>query len=355
MAPCFGAPGEAVYRAGDEIVVCGQLFHTGTRVLTWMDKGGFNAYSPLPSVGTNTDVVPALRYGNRKVTLQKQSKTKYPSNRLALESSNTTKVTPQKKEVNSEEWDLESLREVVHQLVIHYDGCGTARRCFKVLHDERALSCHFIIDLDGTVYQTLDCKERAWHATTANDCSIGIEICNLGALSKDSEGPSIFGQWYRSKRAHSPPSTSSTENGCNENSSGSVYLRPPDDGNGEPIPTTPGFVGRPAVDQIVHGEVQGQELRQWDFTQEQYSALCKLAATLSTALPRIRVKYPSKRGGGGVATAKLPDEELAGFEGYIGHFHVQSNKVDPGPAFQWDFLVEQVASMMQLTKVTDHS
>ena len=60
-------------------------------------------------------------------------------------------------------------------------------------------------------------------------------------------------------------------------------------------------------------------------------------------------------GGGGVATAKLPDEELAGFEGYIGHFHVQSNKVDPGPAFQWDFLVEQVASMMQLTKVTDHS
>jgi N-acetyl-anhydromuramyl-L-alanine amidase AmpD len=55
--------------------------------------------------------------------------------------------------VKSDEWDLEYLREVVHQLVIHYDGCGTARRCFKVLHDERALSCHFIIDLDGTIYQ----------------------------------------------------------------------------------------------------------------------------------------------------------------------------------------------------------
>eukprot|EP00959_Pyramimonas_sp_CCMP1952_P438087 9171344-Pyramimonas_sp.AAC.1 len=31
MAPPFGAPGESVRRAGDEIVVCGQLFHTGTR------------------------------------------------------------------------------------------------------------------------------------------------------------------------------------------------------------------------------------------------------------------------------------------------------------------------------------
>mmetsp|Transcript_27132 Transcript_27132/g.59280 ORF Transcript_27132/g.59280 Transcript_27132/m.59280 type:complete len:200 (-) Transcript_27132:1033-1632(-) len=185
MAPGdFGAPGEAVGRAGDEIVLCGQLFHTGTRVLTWMDKGGFNAYSPLPPVGVTTDAVPALRYGNRKVALQKQSKTRYPSTRLAIDNNNNPKgVTPLKKEVKSEEWDLEYLREVVHQLVIHYDGCGTARRCFRVLHDERALSCHFIIDLDGTIYQTLDCKERAWHATIANDCSVGIEICNLGALS----------------------------------------------------------------------------------------------------------------------------------------------------------------------------
>jgi len=38
-------------------------------------------------------------------------------------------------------------------------------QCFKVLHDHRDLSVHFMLDLDGTIYQTLDLKERAWHAT----------------------------------------------------------------------------------------------------------------------------------------------------------------------------------------------
>src|SRR4051812_43490117 len=31
-------------RKGDEIVVAGQMFHTGTRVVTWMDAGGYDAY-----------------------------------------------------------------------------------------------------------------------------------------------------------------------------------------------------------------------------------------------------------------------------------------------------------------------
>jgi tyrosyl-tRNA synthetase len=47
------------------------------------------------------------------------------------------------------------------------------RQCFKVLHDARDLSVHFMLDLDGTIYQTLDLKERAWHATTSNSRSVG--------------------------------------------------------------------------------------------------------------------------------------------------------------------------------------
>ena len=31
-------------RKGDEIVVAGQFFHTGARVITWMDPGGYDAY-----------------------------------------------------------------------------------------------------------------------------------------------------------------------------------------------------------------------------------------------------------------------------------------------------------------------
>ena len=31
-------------RTGDEIVAAGQFFHTGTRVVLWLDPGGYDAY-----------------------------------------------------------------------------------------------------------------------------------------------------------------------------------------------------------------------------------------------------------------------------------------------------------------------
>src|SRR5438552_19089431 len=40
----MGKPGAPVERRGAEIVVCGQLFHTGAPVVTWMDPGGYDAY-----------------------------------------------------------------------------------------------------------------------------------------------------------------------------------------------------------------------------------------------------------------------------------------------------------------------
>src|SRR5579884_803599 len=48
MAGCKTAPrpGTFVPRTGDEIVVCGQFFHTGTPVVLWMDPGG---YTPIAS------------------------------------------------------------------------------------------------------------------------------------------------------------------------------------------------------------------------------------------------------------------------------------------------------------------
>src|SRR5438045_341937 len=37
-------PGAVLPRAGDEIMVCGQLFHTGAPVILWTDPGGYDAY-----------------------------------------------------------------------------------------------------------------------------------------------------------------------------------------------------------------------------------------------------------------------------------------------------------------------
>src|ERR1043166_5896735 len=41
---CAHRAGKELSRRGDEIVVAGHLFHTGTRVVTWMDPGGYDAY-----------------------------------------------------------------------------------------------------------------------------------------------------------------------------------------------------------------------------------------------------------------------------------------------------------------------
>src|SRR5437773_2739287 len=46
LAGCKTAsrPGAMVTRQGDEIVVAGRFFHTGTPVVLWMDPGGYDAY-----------------------------------------------------------------------------------------------------------------------------------------------------------------------------------------------------------------------------------------------------------------------------------------------------------------------
>ncbi len=37
------------------------------------------------------------------------------------------------------------------------------------------VSAHFVIDQDGVVYQLLDIRDTAWHASAVNSHSIGIE------------------------------------------------------------------------------------------------------------------------------------------------------------------------------------
>src|SRR6185436_10066958 len=170
MTGCKTAPppGTIAARKGDEIVVAGQFVHTGTPVVLWLDPGGYDAYrverrfSPFEKSDweTSTKDVRDLRTPNR-----------YGLRHNSL----TDKEIEQ---VRGGGWDLSLLQKVVDQFVIHFDVCGTSRQCFKVLHDHRDLSVHFMLDVDGTIYQTLDLKERAWHATSSNTRSVGIEIAN---------------------------------------------------------------------------------------------------------------------------------------------------------------------------------
>jgi hypothetical protein len=42
----------------------------------------------------------------------------------------------------------------------------------------------------------------------------------------------------------------------------------------------------------------------------------------------------------------LSDDQLQNYQGLLGHFHVQTNKVDPGPAFQWDLVIEGARKLL---------
>ena len=181
--------GERLPRRGDEIIVCGQLYHTTTKVVTWMDPGGYDAYrvgrrfaarrpGGVPGEGDGESNSNASERGSARYNLRTRGLTKEQIER-----------------VRGGGWDVPLLQQVVDQFVIHFDVCGTSRRCFEVLQDKRGLSVHFMLDIDGTIYQTLDLKERAWHATIANDRSIGIEVANMGAYGLKETNP--LGEWYQ--------------------------------------------------------------------------------------------------------------------------------------------------------------
>jgi N-acetylmuramoyl-L-alanine amidase len=310
----FGKPGAAEPRKGDEIIVAGQMFHTGTPVVLWLDPGGYDGYrverrfSPLDrsdwksSVEDNPSLTTPNRYGLRKSVLNEN----------------------EAQDVRGGGWPLDLLKEKVDQFVIHYDASGTSRQCFKILHDNRDLSVHFMLDLDGTIYQTLDLKERAWHATTSNSRSIGIEIANIGAYPPGNE--TALERWYRT-------------------ADGKTLITIPRDFEPSGIRNS-NLILHPARNEPIRGKIQDEELLQYDFTEQQYQALIKLTATLCKIFPKLPCSFPENEQGK-VFPEKLPDERLESYHGLLGHFHVQSNKTDPGPAFDWERVVRGARTLLE--------
>lgn len=307
FAGCATRPGTPAKRKGDEIMVAGQMFHTGTKVVLWTDPGGYDAYR----VERRFAPLEESDWENTKARVKDQE----TPNRYGLRKGD---LSPDEIErVRGGGWDLPTLQRVVDQFVIHYDVCGISKQCFKILHDYRGLSVHFMLDIDGTIYQTLDVKERARHATISNDRSVGIEIANMGAYGANEL--ETLNTWYGA------------------DASGRLVIKVPDK-LGDPMLRTPNFTGRPARADLVKGNIQGKDLNQYDLTPEQYKALVKLTAALARVLPKIKLDYP--RGPDGkVLPHKLPDEELKKYQGVLGHYHIQTNKIDPGPAFDWDKVI----------------
>ncbi len=312
LSACSSAPrpGDVAQRRSDEIMVCGTLVHTGAPVVLWTDPGGYDAY----------------RVEKRFAPLDQSD---WEHSKGGLETPNRYGIRapglspPLVDQVRGGGWSLDQLRDVVDQFVLHYDVCGTSRTCFRVLQDQRGLSVHFLLDLDGTIYQCLDVKERAWHATIANDRSIGIEIANIGAYPPDKAA--LLDRWYATD-------------------AGGTRVTLPDS-LGDGGIRTPGFVARPARPDRIAGPINGQTLVMYDLTPQQYESLAKLTAALCQTFPKLRPDAP-RDDAEQVLSRTLRPDEFASFHGVLGHFHVQENKADPGPAFDWDRLLTQVRREM---------
>ena len=296
-------------------MVAGQFFHTGTPIVLWLDPGGYDAYR----VERRFSAYDESNWETSKVAVPSLS----TPNRFGLRKSVLTDAETER--VRGGGWDLPLLQEKVDQFVLHFDVSGTSRQCFKVLHDLRCLSVHFMLDLDGTLYQTLDLKERAWHATSSNSRSVGIEIANIGAYPSPDDKP--LQEWYQPDETGRPRIVVPTR-------------------LGESGIRTPGFVPRPARPEPVAGVIQGRQLYQYDLTPEQYAALTRLTAALCQVFPKLKCDYP-RDAGGRLVPGKLPEEQLQGYQGVLGHYHIQTDKVDPGPALQWDKLIDGARSLMQ--------
>lgn len=64
------------------------------------------------------------------------------------------------------------------KIVLHITQGPTAAGAiawFKQSEGPAAVSAHFVIDRDGTIYQLVPLSDTAWHANAANAYSIGIE------------------------------------------------------------------------------------------------------------------------------------------------------------------------------------
>ena len=142
---------------GSSIIVCGKKYDIGQRVVTFEDDPSVNAYTPHRT--DKPSEVPPFQPAKGMAGIRDRWR---PRRLIGADRS------------------VDRLKQVVRQFVVHHDGCQDSRTCFQVLHNERGLSVHFLIDNDGTVFQTLDLVDCAFQAAGVNEISVGVELANRG-------------------------------------------------------------------------------------------------------------------------------------------------------------------------------
>lgn len=161
--------------------------------------------------------------------------------------------------------------------VNHWDVCLSSNSCQKVL-DKRGISVHFLIDNDGTIYQTLDLQHAAFHAgsSRANRPSVGVEISNAYYPK--------YQEWYIKN----------------------------------------GFGERPIVENAwVHGQKLDPFLGFYPAQLDALKALWK-AINRATGIP---YETPTSQFGK-TSTKYVQNVAYGDFTGFVSHYHVSKSKID---------------------------
>jgi N-acetylmuramoyl-L-alanine amidase len=250
----------------NQIIIADKAYSIDWPTINFRDPGGFDATSTTCTVHSRGQCGP----GGAPYA---------PAKGLA---GKTHRIRPRR----IGERSLAAAQAVIKQFVIHLDGCAHAEMCFNVLHNERGLSCHFILDNDGTLYQTCDLIDCAYHAAGLNENSIGMEISNRGDAKKD---PGYYDR-------------------------------------------APSHLKR----DVVTCTINGHKYVAYDYTPQQYQGMEALGRFLAKYLTGIKTDYPQSSPGA-QHWGTLHPQDLTGvylrstYSGYIGHYHITERKWDPGP------------------------
>lgn len=240
------------------IVACGKSFDIGTRVVLWNEPGGFNGHDNSTYTWKET---------NRKTG--KEIVHKVSGYRIS-------------KRTWRRQLTVAQLQGVVTQFFLHHSGMYHAAGTFNVLHNERGLSCHFILDDDGTIYQTVDLMWKAWHGGSNNPMSVGVEIDSRAYASKF---PTAYDEYHQKRYNVGPRRKRKTR-------------------------------------------VQGMNIWGYEYNDAQYKALIKLGMGMMKLFPIIGTNPDFPRDANGEIETKIiknPKKHL----GFICHFHNSTNKTDP--------------------------
>ncbi len=253
-------------RGSNEIIIAGKRFKVDAPVVNMYDFPYWDATKEY-CIPTEQDPNPKCKpggipWGNLPHPYSKRYSTRGPLRRFGNNP------------------PLDAVKSVIRQFVIHHDGCNSSDMCFAVLQNERGLSCHFLLDNDGTIFQTIDLALMAYHAGEWNTYAIGIEIANRGDAKRD---PNFYQSGkYGPKR------------------------------------------------NVKACKINGHTILAYDYTPAQKDSMIKLGRALLKLLPNLPAEFPQSTPGNALWDT-MPASASARFSGYLAHYHLINQKWDPGP------------------------